>query len=213
MVEKLYFWKNVSILKTLFYCARLGVLKRKQIILYPKSKLFIGKNAKISFGCGHLICNFSHFGKRFRRDYSLLSLAEKSELRLKSDNFTMCEGSSIVVRTGAVLIIEGKSYINERTIIECAERIEIGHETIISSDVRISDTDVHSIEGANSSTLPIVIGNHVWIGRSAQILKGVNIGDNSVVAAGAIVTSDVPANSLVAGVPAKVIKTNVNWKF
>lgn len=216
MFEKLYLWKNVSILRTLFYCAKFGVLKKKQIILYPKSQLFIGKEVKVSLGSGHLICNFSHFGTRFRRMYSLLSLGDSSELNLESDNFTMCEGSSIILHKGAKLLLEGKGYINERTIIECADRIEIGKETIISSDVRISDTDVHTYIHTTEekvSISPIVIGRHVWIGRSAIILKGVHIGDNAIVAAGAVVTSDVPPNALVAGVPAKVVRTDVNWKF
>ena len=216
MFAKLRFWKNVSIIKTMLYCARFKVLKNKQIILYPKSKVFIGKNATLSLGSGHLICNFSHFGKRFRRMYSVLSLGDGSEFWLEADNFTMCEGSSIILHKGAIIKLEGKGYINERTSIECANRIEIGRETIISSDVRISDTDVHTYIHTGEkkvNTQPIVIGRHVWIGRSAIILKGVHIGDNAMVAAGAVVTSDVPANALVAGVPARVIKTDVNWEF
>lgn len=212
MLGKLFYWKNVSIFKTLMYCAKFGVLNRKQIILYPKSKLYIGNNVTMSLGKGHLVCNFSHFGKRFRRMYSVLSLGDNSKFILESDNFTMCEGSCIILRKGALLRLEGKGYINERTTIDCANRIEIGYGTIISSNVRISDTDVHIIEGKECSS-PIVIGKHVWIGNDAQILKGVHIGDNAVVAAGAVVVSDVPANTLVAGVPAVVKKTNINWKF
>lgn len=54
--------------------------------------------------------------------------------------------------------------------------------------------------------MPVVIGNGVWIGANVTILGGVNIGDGAVVAAGAVVTKDVPAKTLVGGVPAKVIK-------
>jgi maltose O-acetyltransferase len=57
---------------------------------------------------------------------------------------------------------------------------------------------------------PVNIGNDVWIGGNVVILPGVTIGNNCVVAAGAVVTKDVPDNSLVAGVPAKVIKTLPN---
>lgn len=53
---------------------------------------------------------------------------------------------------------------------------------------------------------PIVLGKNVWVGSNATILQGVTIGDNSVVAAGAVVTKDVPADTVVGGVPAKVIK-------
>lgn len=61
-------------------------------------------------------------------------------------------------------------------------------------------------------TAPINIGNHVWIGLRAIILKGVTIGDGAVIAAGAVVTNNVPANSVVAGVPARVMSENVNWE-
>lgn len=58
---------------------------------------------------------------------------------------------------------------------------------------------------------PIVIGDHVWIGMNVIVLKGVTIGEGAVVSAGSVVTKDVPPHSLVAGVPAKVVKTDVEW--
>ena len=57
---------------------------------------------------------------------------------------------------------------------------------------------------------PVTIGNDVWIGGNVTILPGVNIGNNVVVAAGAVVTKDVPDNSLIGGVPAKIIRELVN---
>ena len=54
---------------------------------------------------------------------------------------------------------------------------------------------------------PIVLGKNVWVGSNATILQGVTIGDNAVVGAGAVVTKDVPANTVVGGVPAKFIKS------
>ena len=56
------------------------------------------------------------------------------------------------------------------------------------------------------------IGNKVWIATNALILPGVSIGDGAIVAAGAVVTKDVPAKCMVAGVPARVVKENVEWK-
>ena len=73
------------------------------------------------------------------------------------------------------------------------------------------DSDAHELDG-NRNTNPVHIGNHVWIGTRVTILNGVNIGEGAVIAAGSLVTKDVPAGSLVGGVPAKVIKEKVEWK-
>ena len=68
------------------------------------------------------------------------------------------------------------------------------------------------MSSVHTSTAPIHIGNHVWIGTRATILKGVDIGEGAIIAAGAVVTHDVPPHSIVGGVPAKVIAENVKWK-
>lgn len=100
--------------------------------------------------------------------------------------------------------------MNNGAEIYCDESISIGDNTVIAQNVCIRDTDSHTLIGSVKSA-PVTIGNHVWIGTKAIILKGVTIGDGAVIAAGAVVTHDVPAKCLVAGVPAKVIKRNVEW--
>ena len=67
----------------------------------------------------------------------------------------------------------------------------------------------HGIEIQNRSTTypsKVTIGNNVWIGSGANILPGVTIGDNSIIAAGALVNKDIPSNVIVGGVPAKIIR-------
>lgn len=77
----------------------------------------------------------------------------------------------------------------------------------------IRDSDNHIIkEPGFMKTKPIIIGNHVWIGMNAIILKGVKIGDGAIVSAGAVVNRDIPENTLVGGVPAKIIKENICWE-
>jgi acetyltransferase-like isoleucine patch superfamily enzyme len=76
---------------------------------------------------------------------------------------------------------------------------------------------MHEIVGCgdgvpNRKNPAVRIGDHVWIGASAIVLKGVTIGDNSVVAAGALVTRDVAPNTLVAGAPAKPVRTILGWR-
>jgi acetyltransferase-like isoleucine patch superfamily enzyme len=95
----------------------------------------------------------------------------------------------------------------------CYKHVKIGKGTTIGWDVEILDCYFHHLLQDNFEMCkPIEIGSHVWIGSRATILKGVKIGSGSVVAYGAVVTNNVPENTLVAGVPAKIIKHNVQWK-
>lgn len=94
------------------------------------------------------------------------------------------------------------------TILDMAE-VRVGDNCMIGPNVGIY-TAGHSIEPKDRNRsgygIPIIIGNDVWIGGSCIILAGVTIGDNSIVAAGAVVTKDVPSNTIVAGNPAKILK-------
>lgn len=110
----------------------------------------------------------------------------------------------------AVIEIGDHTFINRRSEIMCKKHVKIGRHCAISWDVSIMDTDYHQIEGT-TSTKPTVIEDNVWIGNKAIILKGVTIGKGAIVAAGSVVTADVPAHTLVAGVPAKPIKEKVSW--
>ena len=86
--------------------------------------------------------------------------------------------------------------------------ISIGDGSMIGMNVTIATLN-HGISLETRNTtypFPVIIGENVWIGSSATILPGVTIGDNSIVAAGAVVTKNVPEDTIVAGVPAKVIK-------
>lgn len=130
-----------------------------------------------------------------------------------SDKFKIYAGSYIRVVKNGHLILDG-GFINEGVEITCASTIRIGQGCTIARDVIIRDYDGHTIELPNYEiSKPIDIGKNVWIGNRAMILKGVTIGDGAIVAAGSIVTKDVPAASIVAGIPAKIIKNNVKWEF
>lgn len=101
--------------------------------------------------------------------------------------------------------------IGDRTEIHVGNQVVIGDDTLISWDCSIMDRDYHCFNASTESMRPINIGKHVWIGCRCMILKGVTIGEGAVIAAGSVVTSDVPAHSLFGGVPAKKLKDNIMW--
>ncbi len=122
-------------------------------------------------------------------------------------------GTAVVVGRFASLKIGAATYFSGGTVL-CAESIEIGERCAIAWGVTIMDSDMHSItvEGETlPHVAPIRIGDHVWIGADARILKGVTIGDGAVVGGGALVTKDVPPRTLVAGVPATIVRKDVDW--
>jgi acetyltransferase-like isoleucine patch superfamily enzyme/coenzyme F420-reducing hydrogenase beta subunit len=138
-------------------------------------------------------------------------LLEPNAKMMVNGSYLICAGSYIrVVKNGELILNSG--FINEDVQITCASKITIGSGCVIARDVVIRDYDGHTIQLPNYEIAkPIEIGNHVWIGNRAMILKGVKIGNGSIIAAGAVVTKDVPAKTVVAGIPAKVIKENINW--
>jgi acetyltransferase-like isoleucine patch superfamily enzyme len=117
----------------------------------------------------------------------------------------------VTIEEGAVLQL-GSGYINNYSSIFCFKHIEIGHYVFISNNVTIRDSDNHRILDSRSEpSKPIIIGDHVWIGMRAMILKGVTIGNGAVIAAGTVLTRDVLPRSLVGGVPARVIRETIEW--
>jgi acetyltransferase-like isoleucine patch superfamily enzyme len=107
----------------------------------------------------------------------------------------------------AVIRIGSGSYLNRNTEIVAAVSVEIGRDCKIGRDVIVMDTDQHALPGRSLDALPVVIEDRVWIGARAIVLKGVRIGHDSVVGAGAIVTRTVPPRSVVAGQPARIIRS------
>ncbi|WP_353894201.1 acyltransferase [Proteinivorax hydrogeniformans] len=122
-------------------------------------------------------------------------------------------GVQIVVAKGGKLVINDCTYITADAKIFCSSEIIIGRNTAISWGTSIIDSDFHKLFYKGKKDFPekIKIGDHVWIGCNSTILKGTTIEDNSVIAAGATITKDVPSNVLVAGNPAKVVKKDVMW--
>jgi acetyltransferase-like isoleucine patch superfamily enzyme len=196
--------REISLLRTLYLAGRLRSLRA---LAYPRVHLGIEAGSAVDIG------GLLHLGRRERLCAFLPSqfnIFRDARLTLAGD-FSVYTGFSIYVNEGAHLSL-GSGYASNGLNISCFKHIAIGHDATIAENVTIRDSDNHVIRGSSRpETAPVIIGDHVWIGMNALILKGVTIGDGAVVAAGAVVTKDVPPSSLVAGVPARVIREGVEW--
>ncbi len=107
-------------------------------------------------------------------------------------------------------ITEGKNvYIGSCCNFQDQGGVIIGDGVLVGHGTTFATLN-HCFEPENRSSMipkPIVVGDRVWIGANVTILPGVTIGDNAVIAAGAVVTKDIPADSIAAGIPARVIKS------
>ncbi|HEY9225504.1 MAG TPA: acyltransferase [Gemmatimonadaceae bacterium] len=114
-----------------------------------------------------------------------------------------------------------------RGMISIAKSVSIGDRTLLAGHVSIFDNPSHPMSPRKrfmheaydlDEAEPVVIGRNCWIGGNAYVLRGVTIGDNSIVAAGSVVTKSVPPNTLVGGTPAKVLRelpddlTEADWE-
>ncbi len=120
------------------------------------------------------------------------------------------------------------TYLRENSYIGCVNEVTIGDYTSIADYVVVMDNNNHPVhpedrriksgsrkgsdfrKWRHSDSAPIIIEENVWIGSFSRICKGVRIGANSIVAANSVVTKDVPPNCIVAGNPARVVKTDID---
>lgn len=196
-----YYWNFILTYKVWTY-----LKSRGKIQLLKKSDLRINNNGNLSIE-GRL--------------YSTPVLKKPCVIMVEGGNLIikkkllLIDNITLWVHPGANLIIDD-CVINNDTYIECESSITIGNDVGIGRNVTIRDSDGHDhgdASGNRERCLPVVIGNSVWIGSYAIIQRGVHIGDGAIVAAGAVVTKDVPSKCLVGGVPARVLKENVYWRW
>lgn len=137
-------------------------------------------------------------------NHGVLEIGER--VRINSGPVT----TEIGVREGARMTIGRQTFINYGCSISASLLVTIGPRCNIGSLVILMDNDFHSVDPDRRDepppSAPIILEENVWVGVRAVILRGVTIGAGSVVAAGSVVSKDVPPRSLVGGVPARLIR-------
>jgi acetyltransferase-like isoleucine patch superfamily enzyme len=186
--------------------------KESRILVHGAAIVRVADDAIIENHGAFLLGMSPHTLLEPRGERSLLDMKSGSRLIIQG-RFDSGPGTKICLSPGGSLTLGNDSRVAGATEICVAESVRIGARTTIAWDVLIIDSDIHAI-GPDFGPVsgPIDIGEHVWIGNGVKILKGVHIGDGSVIAAGSIVTRDIPPNALAAGVPARVVRTGVEWK-
>lgn len=179
----------------LFFLLEKSVLLYRSIIFYLVIKLKYGSRAKI------------HFINSIKNNVNC-KLCRNSKFTV--GKFLMIDGPIYIkCEKGATLSIGNNVFFNHNCSITAHSSISIGDGCNIANNVVIVDHN-HKIcsNGVENtfSTKNVTIGKKVWIGANSTILPGVNIGDGAVIAAGAVVTRDVPSNECWGGVPARFIK-------
>lgn len=202
-------WSKISRKSTRKLQRRVELGAPSNLSAFKRTAVSIDPSASIELGTGRVIINDSWCAAN--PFPTLFSMKANSRL-IVHGSFSFYSNADISVNENAILEI-GSGFVNHGARIHCFERVIIGDQVYIGDDVAIRDSDGHEIIGSGKPmTMPIVIGNHVWIGAKVTILKGVTIGEGAIVAAGSVVSHDVPPRTLVGGVPAKVIRENVSWK-
>ena len=120
---------------------------------------------------------------------------------------TACGENRITAFDDATIEVGAEALING-AMLHAKSAIRIGREARLAFGVRVLDADLHDLDCETPErTAPIQIGDRVWLGADVLVLRGVTIGDDVVVAAGSIVTRDLPSNCLAIGTPAKPVRT------
>lgn len=137
-------------------------------------------------------------------------------------------GGTIASQNGGKIVIGENVQFGFNTLVGAANSLTIGDYAIFADNVTIMDNNNHPVNPLDraiicrtdrkseyrgwkySNSLPIVIGNNVWCGSNVRINKGVIIGDGAVIAANTVVVKDVPANSICAGNPGKIVKIDID---
>jgi acetyltransferase-like isoleucine patch superfamily enzyme len=172
-----------------FHLRMQGVRFGQRLVLYGRPLVSMVPTSHIIIGNRVVLCSQSR--------YTALGVNHPVVLRTLKSNARIEIGDDVGISGGTIC---------------AAEAVTIGACTMFGANVTVVDNDFHPLTSTNRRycnegirSAPVVIGRNVFVGTGAVILKGVHIGDNSIIGASSVVTSDLPANVIAAGNPCKTI--------
>lgn len=204
------FRSNIKIRKVILYNTTVNVSDGSNVSIYDSNVVndiivINGNNNSLDLAS----CSLSNSRIIIEGDNCKLIFQEgtkinKSKLVIRGKNCTISIGKNSTIGSGEFICMG------------IDNKIDIGERCMIADDVDIWATDSHPITDLNTGqilngSLPIKIDDHVWIGKGATVLKGVNIGENSVVGMKSVVTHDIEPSCIYVGIPAKKVKESINW--
>lgn len=169
-------------------CGRIRIIKKSWLL----EKMLHSSNGQLKIGAGFKCNN--------KVTSNSVGLIQPTVINISSEGSCLKIGDNVGISGSTIC---------------CSCQVTIGNDVLIGSGCLITDTDAHPLDwidrkecrGDKTQCAPIHIGNNVFIGARSIILKGVTIGERSVIGAGSVVTQDVPQDVIVAGNPAKVVKS------
>lgn len=204
--KNFYLWKFAFSIKSIIYHYGGGLEVYNHGCARIKRSV-VGKNNTLTIGQDSIIHNLDVF-------------IRGNSIRIEIGNGVIIgKGCSIRCEGDNIKVIVGNNTTMTRDVHICAQENEscivIGEDCMFSNNIIIRTSDSHPIYDISGIriNLPqnVRIGNHVWIAPESTILKGVIISDNAIVGSKSLVTKDVESSCLYAGIPAHVIKRNINW--
>jgi acetyltransferase-like isoleucine patch superfamily enzyme len=188
----------------------------------PSAKMVVGDGANVKLG-GRLLLGMAPEAT-WEAETDFAPQSDQSSALIVRSRGTFETKGWVVISPGAQVIVApgghvtlGEGYLCsvDSTII-CNESITIGNGGGISWGVMVMDSNFHPIwvgDEPLSQNEPVTIGDRVYVGARSLILKGADIGSDTIIAAGSVVTGKIPPNVIAGGVPAKVLRENVRWSM